>query len=275
MPVNLFDNVDKRHASSLLIIILATIMSSCAIVRSDDITKIALLAPFEGRYREIGYNALYAVRLAMTEHQAQNIHLLAVDDGGSVKSAIDRVEALNADPDVEAIIALGQVTSYPSVQQANDKPLVIVGFWGYAHADDDTLIVSHPEIAEQVTTIQAITDLDLTSPTVGGDLYMLDQMPDLYENLDNLNIISSGTLPSADFYDRYTNSAQYVPDPNLLATLTYDVAGLVISALQTNTPISTMQYNGINGTLSFADGYWTQAPINRYQYANEQWTLAD
>jgi len=267
--------LERRFVLSILILIASILISSCAVVRSDDITKIALLAPFEGRYREIGYNALYAVRLAMTEHQAQNIHLLAVDDGGSVKSAIDRVEALNADPDVEAIIALGQFTSYPSVQQVNDKPLVIVGFWGYAHADNDTLIVSHREIVEQVTTIQAITDLDLTSPMVGGDLYMLDQMPDLYENLDNLNIISSGTLPSADFYDRYITSAQYVPDPNLLATLTYDVAGLVISALQTNTPISTMQYDGINGTVSFTDGYWTQAPINRYQYINGQWTLAD
>lgn len=252
--------------SAILIIFASIIISSCGVVRSQEITKIALLAPFEGRYREIGYNALYSVRLVMSDHQAQDIHLLAVDDGGSVETATDRIQALNVDPAVEAIIVLGESASHPDVQQANDKPLVIIGFWGHIRADEDTLIVSHREIEEQVTTVASMTDLDLSTTWVGGDQYMLEQIPDLYENLENLTIISSALLPDEDFYERYINSDLYVPEPNLLATLTYDVAGLVITALQNNQAIADITYEGINGDFSFTEGYWSNAPLNRYQF---------
>ncbi|MCS7070642.1 MAG: hypothetical protein NZM00_03995, partial [Anaerolinea sp.] len=45
--------------------------------------RIALIAPFEGRYREVGYNALYAARLALADAES-GVQLLPLDDGGSV-----------------------------------------------------------------------------------------------------------------------------------------------------------------------------------------------
>ena len=246
------------------------VLSSCALVQSDSITTIALLAPFEGRYREIGYNALYAVRLAMTDSGTQDVDLLAVDDGGTVESAKARIQALNLNPDVKAIIVLGPFASHPDVQQANSKPLIMIGYWGQPLADGDTLMVSHPEIAEQVTPVESITDVNLGARLITGDLFILEQVSDLYsdDNLISLLILSSGSFPDAAFRERYINSGLYVPEPNLLATLTYDIGRLVVEAIQTNTPITDMTYAGINGEIRFADGYWQDAPINRYRYEN-------
>ena len=104
-------------------LMLASLLSSCAVAQSGRIKKIALLAPFEGQYRSIGYNALQAVRLAIADAGSNDIQLLAVDDGGTVASAIKRIQALNIDPAVEAILVLGKVASHPDVQGANDRPL--------------------------------------------------------------------------------------------------------------------------------------------------------
>ncbi len=46
------------------------LLSACAVKRTPTIYRIALLAPFEGRYREIGYNALYAARMAFDYEEA-------------------------------------------------------------------------------------------------------------------------------------------------------------------------------------------------------------
>jgi len=69
--------------------------------------RVALLAPFEGRYREIGYNALYAARLAFTESGFANVELMPIDDGGSVVTAVLRARALTHDPQVIGALILG------------------------------------------------------------------------------------------------------------------------------------------------------------------------
>ena len=79
--------VGTWRAMSLRIIavfIILAVVSACAVVRTPSIVRMALLAPFEGRYREVGYNALYAARLGFCRRQAiLQVDLLAVDDGGT------------------------------------------------------------------------------------------------------------------------------------------------------------------------------------------------
>lgn len=256
---------------SALMLLAIFIISSCAVVQSESVTKIALLAPFEGRYREIGYNALYAVRLAMTDSGLQDVNLLAVDDGSTVESAIDHIKALNIDPTVEAIIVLGQFASHPDVQQANDKPLIIVGYWGHESVNN-TLMAINPDIINEVTTSQDITVLPVDERL--SDLYGLEQASVLHEGISS-EIVSSGSLPDANFRERYITSDLYVPEPNLLATLTYDITRLILTSLQTDTPLAKMQYTGINGEIQFVDGYWQQAPIHRYRYEGEILVAAD
>lgn len=240
-------------AATLLLLALA--LTSCGAASPELPGKIALLAPFEGQHREIGYNALYAVRLAFSDAEPTKAQLLAVDDGGTPASAIARIKALNLDPAVEAIIALGPAATHPSAQLANDKALILIGNWGYDRADENSLYAANPKLA---------------SERQSGDLLMLAQARILSDDPASLVIESSGSMPDAAFSERYLKSALYAPPPNLLATLTYDITRLALAALADGIPLSDMEYLGFNGLIRFEEGYWVDAPVSRFRYKGER-----
>lgn len=99
----------KRFAAFTLILAML-IVSGCAISRTPTRDKIALIAPFEGRDREIGYEALYAARLALVD-AGSPYDLLPIDDGGTPFTAVDRARALTHDPAVQAVILAGANTT--------------------------------------------------------------------------------------------------------------------------------------------------------------------
>lgn len=80
--------------------------------------KIGLVAPFEGRYRYVGYDVIYAVRLALREANTAggvggyspstgsgyNVELVAYDDGADPAMAAEQARKLSADPEVVAVI---------------------------------------------------------------------------------------------------------------------------------------------------------------------------
>jgi len=65
-----------------------------------------LVAPFEGRYRYVGYDVIYAVRLALAEVNdsggvcGYGVELVAYDDGADPSLALEQVRKLDVDPDV-------------------------------------------------------------------------------------------------------------------------------------------------------------------------------
>jgi ABC-type branched-subunit amino acid transport system substrate-binding protein len=83
-------------------------VSSCASTRP--VVKFGLVAPFEGRYRPLGYDAIYAARLAVRERNAAGgvggyrVELVAYDDGGDARAAIERARQLVLDRQVVAAI---------------------------------------------------------------------------------------------------------------------------------------------------------------------------
>lgn len=223
-------------------------LAACTVMESGRVKKIALLAPFEGPHRAIGYNALYALRLARAD-AGGDVQLLAVDDGGTVDSALKRMQALNLDPAVAAILALGQAASHPSVQQVNDRPLIIIGSWGHDRADEHTFYAAHPSIAQQ---------------RLDSDLRLLGPGP--YETA----LVSSGRPADADFQRRYMQSDLHAPAPNLLATVIYDMGRLALGALESAMSIDHAQHEGLNGTIQFVDGYWQDAPRRVFRYDGER-----
>ncbi|GAB4558232.1 MAG: ABC transporter substrate-binding protein [Anaerolineae bacterium] len=106
---------DRRRpralCSLLLLICLALIASACALPRSTPpIIKIGMIAPFEGLYRPRGYAALYAVKLALKEHNAAGgvaghlVELVALNDDGQPEEAAIQARKLSIDPDVMGVI---------------------------------------------------------------------------------------------------------------------------------------------------------------------------
>jgi ABC-type branched-subunit amino acid transport system substrate-binding protein len=72
--------------------------------------KIGLVAPFEGRYRYVGYDVIYAVRLALQEANAlggvggYGVELVAYDDGADPVMAVEQARKLAVDPAVVAVV---------------------------------------------------------------------------------------------------------------------------------------------------------------------------
>jgi len=96
--------------------------------------KIGLVAPFEGLYRPLGYDALYGVRLAIEERNDLGgvggylVELVALNDDQDPLWAVQRAREMCLDPDVMGVIGhMGDETTraaIPVYREAN-LPLVV------------------------------------------------------------------------------------------------------------------------------------------------------
>ena len=73
--------------------------------------KIGLSAPFEGLHRELGYEVLYAVRLAVRERNAAGgigqrylVELVALNDLNEAETAVEQARKMAADPAILAVL---------------------------------------------------------------------------------------------------------------------------------------------------------------------------
>jgi hypothetical protein len=258
--------------------IFCLLLGACAVSKAEPISRIALLAPFEGRYREIGYNALYAARLALQDSGLTRIELLPIDDGGTTDSAQDRARALTGDSLVKIAIILGYAPTDANVQLAfGDIPVLIVGHWGAQPQTTSVYMLANPDLDNRISpqTRIAVTDAArIDTPAVGGDVFALEGLRKLRDSLSNITVLSSASLPDMAFTERYQQSDPFAPEPGLLATLTYDATRIALSAITTGTEtraeinrrIGAISYEGLNGTIQFTDGYWRDAPIYSYSF---------
>lgn len=89
-------------------LIVMALLAGCASV--DPVVKVGLVAPFEGRYRPIGYDAIYSARLAVREINAaggiggHRVALVALDDSGLPQGAVDAARTLLVDPAVVGVV---------------------------------------------------------------------------------------------------------------------------------------------------------------------------
>lgn len=264
-------NISPRHVRLALGILFLLSLVSCTGLRLPDTsTRLALLAPFEGRYREIGYNALYAVRLALSDSDMPDLDLLAVDDGGTVDSAVDRAEAITRDPEIVAVIALGPHASHPAVQQElGTLPMLVVGYWGHEPSRAGVVMLHNVSISDQISVDSALDIVELAAlegPFSASDLVSLTQFPALREDLSGITVLSSGSLPTESFREQYLAQGQYIPEPGLLASLSFDATGWVIAAIEASQTIETVNYQGLNGAMSVGSGYWREAPLRFYRF---------
>ncbi len=84
------------------------LLAACGVDRT---VKLGLSAPFEGRYRDLGYEALHAVRLAVRERNAAGgvggrypVELVALNDFNEPGEAVVQARKMAIDPDVLAVL---------------------------------------------------------------------------------------------------------------------------------------------------------------------------
>lgn len=128
--------------------------------RSDPVVKIGLVAPFEGRHRDVGYDVIYSARLAIREaNQASQpgetkVLLVAVDDFGDQVMARESAEAMVIDPEVMAVIGhwLPETTAAAGpVYQAAGLAFIETGQGAFGKTDPRSLDVGFLEAYEDVT----------------------------------------------------------------------------------------------------------------------------
>jgi ABC-type branched-subunit amino acid transport system substrate-binding protein len=102
----------QGSASRLLLFVFCVLLlASCRFPGTVRPTvKIGLVAPFEGRYRYVGYDVIYAVRLAVRKANAAggvggySVELVAYDDEADPAMAVEQARKLTVDPEVIAAI---------------------------------------------------------------------------------------------------------------------------------------------------------------------------
>jgi ABC-type branched-subunit amino acid transport system substrate-binding protein len=97
------------RAAAAWLLLGALLVPACVPV-TRPVIKIGLVAPFEGRYRDVGYEVIYAVRLAVREANAAGgvagygVELTALDDSGDPASAAEQARKLGTDPQIAGVI---------------------------------------------------------------------------------------------------------------------------------------------------------------------------
>lgn len=277
-------NISLMHVKAAFALLFIAALSGCRLSQTTPTWRIALLAPFEGRYREVGYDALYAARLALQDADVDHIELLPIDDGGSAERAADRALGLARDPLVLAAVTLGYAATDNLVQRNfSDVPILIVGSWDASPAHTGVFQLSNPQIPSMTNLPSRIEVTDAArapAPVMAGEIASLSGFVRLRDDLDAITILTSAALPSAEWAERFMNSDPFAPAPGLLAVLTYDAVHLLATLeardrQQMRAAIERSDYDGLSGRIRFLNGYWQDAPIRRYQYAPSGLLTAD
>lgn len=104
--------IAQTRAALLLAAFLILTLAACAAApaSTDPVLRFGLVAPFEGRHRQIGYDVIYAARLAVREWNGRGsiggyrVELVAYDDGGDPELARRAAESLVIDPQVLGVV---------------------------------------------------------------------------------------------------------------------------------------------------------------------------
>ena len=280
MGVNVRKVLYGRHKWRLYLLLIL-ILTACT-PAAPQVKRIALLTSFEGRYREIGYDAIYPLRLALKDADS-DVVLVTVDDGGTAESALIQARRLAADPTILAALVIGPTATQPDVLAAfGDVPVIVIGAWDATPSE--TVFVLASENLRSVRTSHAKTigvAVEAAAPLTGGELFALKQYADLRPNLDGITVALSASPPDSAFTERLIASDLFVPTPGALSSITYDVGGLIQAVTQSEisrdgvkTALKTIEYTGLNGQISFTTaGWWDDAPILEYSYSNGVLTL--
>lgn len=138
--------------------LLLGVMVACQSV--DPVVKVGLVAPFEGRHRELGYDVLYSARLAVREINAAGgingtrVALVALDDSGNPEYARATANSLVIDPGIVAVVGHWlpetNATAAPIYDQ-NDLVLLPGGEEPFTATDPTSLSAQFVTAYEEVT----------------------------------------------------------------------------------------------------------------------------
>lgn len=184
-----------RGLMPLAALLALLLLSACR--AAPPVVKVGLVAPFEGRDREVGYDVIYSARLAVREINAAGgiggyrVALVALDDGGDPQLAGDTAASLAIDPAVVAVLGhwQPQTTAVAGpVYAAAGLPFLPMGTPPFGPTNPAGL---PPDF---VTAYEAVTPFDETPGPYAGSTYAAFQQ--LWQVMDTA-VATSGELTRA------------------------------------------------------------------------------
>lgn len=179
----------RLAARTLLLLLVLGIVSGCQSVAP--VIKVGLVAPFEGRHRDIGYDVLYSARLAVREINAvggidgTRVALVALDDGGNPEYAQAAANSLLIDPGVVAVVGhwLPETTETAA-------PIYTQSNLAFLPGGDEPFAASDPALlpTEFVASYEDVTPFDETPGPYAGSAYDAFQLLfQLFADAQNAN----------------------------------------------------------------------------------------
>lgn len=249
-----------RIPYSVFLVPCALLLAACLPV-TRPVVKIALVAPFEGRYRDVGYEVIYAVRLAVREANANDgiagyfVELLALDDSGDPEMAVAQARKVATDPQVVGAVGhwleattLAAALEYDAdgipllaTTSTPDLPNSAFRLWPTASALEaampDALHCPAPcDSLENLDWLTSNFDLRTSNFQIAGPpLWGQPQFAALAgPAAEGVYFVAPAPFPadSADpsFADRYRAISSGV-EPRAYAVLAYDAARLLFDAI--------------------------------------------
>lgn len=239
------------------------------------VIKIGLVAPFEGRYRAVGYDAIYAARLAVREINAAggvagwNLELTAYDDRADPTMARAAAHNLVIDPDVIAVIGHYRQESLAAagdVYVDAKLPLLVIG--GRFTHDAATIwhLMPSPARAGAETVLAGSVNAD-----AGVAVPFVAPYP-LPEDVAGLDAWRAA----------YRDVGPHVPEPGLYALPTYEAIYILADAIAAAvtadghpsrvgvaSAMPDVRRSGFLGDIAWdAAGFWAGAPLYLYTQEN-------
>ena len=292
--------VTMKKITSLLLITLALttpVLNSCNVYRP--VVKIAIVAPFSGMYREIGYQVLNGARIAVNEYNDSNIalteiELIAFDDAGNPTQAQEQANKVLTDKKVLVVIGhwLDKTTTAaaPIYMNANIPLLSTSSKPSNPDNAGITFFRLHPTTKQITDEIERLGNLHTIYSSCNCDPYesaeFLESLQEKHQNdvaiggplwsLQTFNNIvgdkSEGSLfvvPAPEpmleniasrFVVQYKTSYPEGPDPSWFALHAYESIHLIVNTIQATEALTSKSFAE---TLSEIDYH---GPIGRVQF---------
>jgi ABC-type branched-subunit amino acid transport system substrate-binding protein len=249
-----------RIAHMLTAFIALTMCASCAPV-PPRVYRIALIAPFEGRHRQIGYDAFPALRLAVRDdiqsHPDASIQIefVAYNDNGDPAAARRMAQNAALDPQVVAVIGhlrLETTLSAIDVYTRAGLSLLVPNIPAHLLPQDPLVFRVGP--SERAIRAVACTECGIAAaPSPAG-------LPAAQQALAQFTALSLGPQPTArsiTAYDAATVLLNAARDAASRGTLDRTSMALALRRVRTD---------GLTGSIYFDElGRWPDAPA----YASE------
>ncbi len=291
--VHRYTGVQVGKFTYLLVSLCTCVLVSCS-ASTRPVIKIGLVASFEGRYREIGEEVVYAVRLAVREANeaggisGYSVELMAYDDMGDPDLAAEQAHKLTTDPQVVGVVGhwlesttlaaapiyAGAGIPFIATSQSTDLDPAAFRLWltneqllAYGEQLGATTICDADcsSSLEDLSSLQSLVS-NQQSSIIGPPLWGLNQFPRLAgDAIDNVLIITPSPLPadSTDptFADRYRAIAPG-PQPRFLAILAYDATKVLLESIRLNIDLSKLPTrNGVEAALTQINSDGLSGPI--------------